>query len=93
FGDLEDLRERARARVEELHGRGVPEAYLYGADAAGQPGTEGLNAFFLLVDRPEVYNLPPDPAVPTKRARRSWAALGAAVIGMAALAIGVVSTP
>ena len=43
---------RGRERVEQLHARGVGEAYLYGADAASQPGTEGLNAFFLLVDDP-----------------------------------------
>src|SRR5919201_4472972 len=49
-----------------------------------QPGTEGLNAFFLLVDRPQAYNLPPDPVVPTKKARRSWAAFAAAAVGMAA---------
>ena len=47
----------------------MEEAYLYGADAASQPGTEGLNAFFLLVDKPEAYNLPPDPVVPTKKVK------------------------
>ena len=71
----------------------MPEAYLYGEAAEAQPGTEGLNAFFLLVDRPEVYNLPPDPAVPTKRARRSWGALAAAAVAMAAVAIGAVASP
>src|SRR5262249_30692862 len=30
FGPLDELRERARKRVEELHRRGVPTAYLYG---------------------------------------------------------------
>ena len=71
FGDLEELQQTARARVDRLHENGMEEAYLYGADAAGQPGTEGLNAFFLLVDKPEAYNLPPDPVVPTKNGRRS----------------------
>src|SRR5947208_2980834 len=41
FGDLDELKERARQRVEELHDRGVGEAYLYGVDEANQPGTEG----------------------------------------------------
>jgi formate dehydrogenase iron-sulfur subunit len=91
FGDLEELRRRAEARVEQLHGRGVTEAYLYGADPASQPGTEGLNAFFLLVDRPEVYNLPPAPAVPTKQAGQAWRAMAAAVVAMAALAVGAVA--
>ena len=53
----------------------MKEAYLYGADAANQPGTEGLNAFFLLVDKPEVYNLPPSPVVPTKKVKEAWTSL------------------
>ena len=90
FGDLDDLKEKARDRVERLHRHGVTEAYLYGADAAGQPGTEGLNAFFLLVDRPEVYNLPPDPVAPTKTVAPAWGAMALAVLGMAAAALGSV---
>ena len=87
FGDLADLRLRAEERVAQLHQRGVDAAYLYGADAADQPGTEGLNAFFLLVDRPEVYNLPPDPVAPAKTARGSWAAAAASGLAMAAAAV------
>src|SRR3954453_22167089 len=30
FGPLDELRERAHRRVDELHGKGVTEAYLYG---------------------------------------------------------------
>jgi formate dehydrogenase iron-sulfur subunit len=88
FGDIDELKDKARARVEELHERGVTEAYLYGASAAEQPGTDGLNAFFLLVDEPEVYNLPPDPITPTKRVGEAWAALGKAMVGLAAVALG-----
>ena len=87
FGEIDELREIARDRVERLHRHGVEEAYLYGEDAASQPGTEGLNAFFLLVDRPEVYNLPPEPEVPTKRAGEAWAAAGLAALGLAAAAL------
>jgi formate dehydrogenase iron-sulfur subunit len=90
FGDLDRLQEAARIRVQTLHERGVTEAYLYGADAAGQPGTGGLNAFFLLVDRPEVYNLPPDPVVPTKKAGQAWAAMAASVLGLAVAAAAAV---
>ena len=68
----------------------MTEAYLYGADAAGQPGTGGLNAFFLLVDKPEVYNLPPNPVAPAKQAAPAWASMGLAVLGMAAAAVGAV---
>jgi formate dehydrogenase iron-sulfur subunit len=88
FGDLEQLQETARARVNQLHDQGMEEAYLYGADAAGQPGTEGLNAFFLLVDKPEAYNLPPDPVVPTKTVKESWGSFALAALGMVAVAIG-----
>ena len=90
FGDLDELKQRAEQRVEELHGRGVTDAYLYGVDDAAQPGTDGLNAFFLLVDRPEVYNLPPDPVSPTKKVRDGWAAFGRAAFGMSLLLIGAV---
>jgi formate dehydrogenase iron-sulfur subunit len=89
FGEIEDLKSRAKARVGELHGIGMTEAYLYGVDADEQPGTDGLNAFFLLVDKPEVYNLPPDPVTPTKTVAASWTALGAAALSMATLIVGI----
>jgi formate dehydrogenase iron-sulfur subunit len=90
FGDVEELRGRAAKRVDTLHDRGWKEAYLYGASKEEQPGTEGLNAFFLLLDRPEAYNLPPDPVVPTKRASEAWTAMAIGMLGMAAAAIGSV---
>ena len=90
FGDLEDLRSMARARVERLQENGMHEAYLYGAAAGDQPGTEGLNAFFLLVDKPEAYNLPPDPVVPTKRVKETWTSFAFAALGMMTVAIGSV---
>jgi formate dehydrogenase iron-sulfur subunit len=91
FGDLDELRERARARVEQLHSAGVEEAYLYGVDEADQPGTGGLNAFFLLVDKPEVYNLPPDPVAPRRYAASAWASVAAAGVAMAVAAIAAVA--
>jgi formate dehydrogenase iron-sulfur subunit len=90
FGDLEQLQEVARARVEQLHQRGIEEAYLYGVDAENQPGTEGLNAFFLLVDKPEAYNLPPDPVVPTKKVKEAWLSFAFAAAGLVAAAVGSV---
>jgi formate dehydrogenase iron-sulfur subunit len=62
FGPIDELRERARRRVEELHGRGVSDAYLYG-DAPGAAYSE-LHSFYLLVDRPSVYGLPENPTNP-----------------------------
>jgi formate dehydrogenase iron-sulfur subunit len=90
FGELTKLREHARDRVQQLHTQGVTDAYLYGVDADEQPGTEGLNAFFLLVDKPEVYNLPPDPVVPTKKVRDAWTSMAAMAGAMALAAIGTV---
>jgi formate dehydrogenase iron-sulfur subunit len=90
FGPIDELRARAEERVAQLHARGVTQARLYGESAASQPGTQGLRAFFLLCDRPEVYNLPPDPVVPTKKIADAWYAMAASVVGLAALALGAV---
>ena len=62
FGPIDELRERARKRVEELHERGVSDAYLYG-DVPG-PSYSELNSFYLLLDRPSVYGLPEVPVNP-----------------------------
>ncbi len=69
FGEIGDLTVRARKRVAELHERGVESAYLYGApdEPGATGGLEYLNAFFLLTDRPEIYNLP---VAPTRASRR-----------------------
>jgi formate dehydrogenase iron-sulfur subunit len=90
FGDVDQLRADAHRRVQHLHENGLHEAYLYGEDAQSQPGTEGLNAFFLLVDRPEVYNPPPDPVCPTKPGADAWKSMGVAAAGMALAAVGAV---
>lgn len=55
YGPVSELKKTAEARVRQLHERGETGAYLYGAD--GTP-VGGLNAFYLLVDRPGVYGLP-----------------------------------
>jgi formate dehydrogenase iron-sulfur subunit len=81
FGPIDELRERARTRVEELHRRGVPGAYLYG-DSPTQTYTE-LNSFYLLVDRPGVYGLPDDPVNPWVHAKGDY--LRAVAAGLAAL--------
>jgi formate dehydrogenase iron-sulfur subunit len=62
FGPIDELRERARKRVEDLHQRGVAGAYLYG-DVPGETYS-ALNSFYLLVDRPSVYGLPEVPVNP-----------------------------
>jgi formate dehydrogenase iron-sulfur subunit len=62
FGPMDELRQRARSRVAELHRQGEPAAHLYG-DAPTATYTE-LNSFYLLLDRPEVYGLPGAPLHP-----------------------------
>ncbi|MDX6350533.1 MAG: formate dehydrogenase iron-sulfur subunit [Streptomyces sp.] len=84
FGPLDELRERAAARVEALHGEGVPEARLYGEDPDNGVGGDG--AFFLLLDKPEVYGLPPDPVVTTRDLPSMWRHAAAAAAGLAAAA-------
>lgn len=86
FGDLDDLRSRARERVDELHARGVDDAYLYLADE--DDGIGGAGAFFLLLDEPEVYGLPPDPVTTTRDVGAMWrsAALTGAALVLAAAA-------
>jgi formate dehydrogenase iron-sulfur subunit len=76
FGSVRELRQVANARV-QLHRGGDTRPYLYGADAKI---LGGLNAFFLLVDRPEVYRLAPDRKIPTRNLGLSslWSMLGVA---------------
>jgi formate dehydrogenase iron-sulfur subunit len=87
FGNLDELRQKAAARVDALRARGVVEARLYGESAEAQPGTGGLHAFFLLLDRPEAYNLPPAPVVPTRRTGAAWKAMALAAVAMGAAAV------
>src|SRR5881409_1034814 len=63
FGTINQLRDRAQKRVTQLQQGGETRAYLYGAD---DKILGGLNSFYLLVDRPEIYGLPSDPKVPSR---------------------------
>jgi formate dehydrogenase iron-sulfur subunit len=80
FGDLDELQARADARLATLQSQGVETARLYGRDE--NDGVGGNGAFFLLLDEPEVYGLPPDPVVPAHDMPAMWksAAAGAAMI-------------
>jgi formate dehydrogenase iron-sulfur subunit len=80
FGPLDALRERAAARVEELHSRGATDARLYGASP--DDGVGGNGAFFLLLDEPEAYGLPPDPVVPTRDLPSMWRYAGIAAAAL-----------
>jgi formate dehydrogenase iron-sulfur subunit len=82
FGDLDELHQRARERVGMLHQQGIIDAYLYGVDEDTTVGR--LNAFFLLVDRPEVYNLPEKPFLPQAQVVPAYVAtaVAGAVMGL-----------
>jgi formate dehydrogenase iron-sulfur subunit len=47
----------------------------------------GDGAFFLLLDEPEVYGLPPDPVVPTRDIGNMWRAVGAAAATLTGLGV------
>ncbi len=80
YGPLDELRERAGERVRTLHEAGVDDARLYGADPGD--GVGGAGAFFLLLDEPEVYGLPPDPVVTTRDLPAMWRSVAAAAAGL-----------
>lgn len=81
FGPVEELRERARERVRQLHARGETDAYLYGDKPMGE--YSALNAFFLLTDHPNVYNLPEAPRRPSANLKQNYLASFAVTLGMA----------
>jgi len=55
FGPLAELQKAADVRLAALHSQGITQAELYGRD---DKVYGGLNAFFLLMDKPETYGLP-----------------------------------
>ncbi|HEU0002283.1 MAG TPA: 4Fe-4S dicluster domain-containing protein [Ktedonobacteraceae bacterium] len=82
FGEVAKLKEHARERLGFLQARGVKEARLYGVDDAILEG--GLNSSFLLLDEPEVYNLPANPARPSNNVAPAslWTILAAMILGL-----------
>jgi formate dehydrogenase iron-sulfur subunit len=79
FGELSELQERARQRVEELRQHGYQDPRLYDAK---ETSVGGAHAFFLILGEPEAYNLPPAPDVPTVHLKAAWTA---ALLSAAAL--------
>lgn len=83
FGEVDELRTKAKMRVETLQKLGYNKASLYGdTDILG-----GLNVFYLLLDDPEVYGQPVNPQLPQKNLIPSsiWSIGSAVVVGLAAL--------
>jgi formate dehydrogenase iron-sulfur subunit len=82
FGPVDELREMAQQRVDNLHDQGVTEARLYGEDDSIYGG---LNAFFLLMDEPEAYKLPDkeEAVLPRRNNTEGYlGALGTAILGV-----------
>jgi formate dehydrogenase iron-sulfur subunit len=86
YGPVDQLRARAAQRLAALHEAGEERARLYGHDPGDGVGGDG--AFFLLLDEPEVYGLPPDPRVTTRDLPAMWrdVALAAAALATAVAA-------
>jgi formate dehydrogenase iron-sulfur subunit len=90
FGELDELQARAEKRLERLTAAGQDKARLYLGDS--DDGVGGAGAFFLLLDEPEVYGLPPDPVATTRDLGSAWAAAGAAALALAGGIAAAVAT-
>jgi formate dehydrogenase iron-sulfur subunit len=79
FGEISHLHTKAKARVEELHARGMNDANLYDSSHTSVGGT---HAMFIVRGDPRTYNLPPNPQIPTIYAKTAWtsSAIGAAML-------------
>ena len=80
FGPLDELRERAGDRLVELRDAGEGRARLYGEDP--EDGIGGAGAFFLLLDEPDVYGLPPAPVATTRDLPGMWRTAAATAVGL-----------
>src|SRR2546427_3185814 len=88
FGPLAELQQAADVRLATLHSQGVTQAQLYGRD---DKVYGGLNAFFLLMDKPETYGLPnaDNAKLPSRNDLGGY--LGAAVTAVLAVIGGLVA--
>jgi len=84
FGRLDDLRARAKDRVQHLQQSGYSDAQLYDPRDTSVRGT---HAFFLLLGEPEAYGLPARPQAPTIYLKSAWTA---ALLTGAAAVIAVI---
>lgn len=84
FGDVIELRANAEARLEKVQER-YAGAQLYLNDPSD--GIGGGGSMFLLLDKPEVYGLPPAPFVATMHLPEMWKS---AAVAAAALFAGVI---
>ena len=81
FGNLDEIRARAQSRVEQLQAQGIDDAMVYGLDGGSVGSTHAL---FVFRGRPEDYNLPSSPQVPTDHLRAGWGSAAVAALAMLA---------
>ena len=88
FGPLAQLQQTADTRLEALHSQGSTHAQLYGRD---DKIYGGLNAFFLLMDKPEAYGLPnaENAVLPSRNNIGGYA--GAVITAVVAVVAGLVA--
>jgi formate dehydrogenase iron-sulfur subunit len=88
YGTLSELHQKADARLAALHAQGYDNAQLYGRDDAVYGG---LGAFFLLMNKPEVYGLPnkENAVLPSRNNRGGY--LGGFFTAAAAVFVGLVA--
>jgi formate dehydrogenase iron-sulfur subunit len=83
FGPLAELQQAADVRLAALQSQGITQAQLYGRDDTVYGG---LNAFFLLMDKPETYGLPnaSNAGLPSRND------VGGYLVGLATAVLGVI---
>lgn len=69
FGGIDDLRQEAQKRVDDLHELGMNDVVLYDSQ---ETSVRGTHAIFIVRGDPRTYNLPPNPVVPTQYLKQSW---------------------
>jgi formate dehydrogenase iron-sulfur subunit len=78
FGEINNLRQRAKMRVADLQQRGYTDAQVYDPQ---ETSVRGIHALFVILGQPEDYNFPPAPDVPTIHLKTAWTyALTAAAV-------------
>ncbi len=88
FGPLPEMYKKADARLAQLQAQGNTQARLYGRD---DKVYGGLNAFFLLMDKPEVYGLPNEANAVLPRRNNLPGYLGALATAALSLLAGLVA--
>ncbi len=77
FGEIDDLRAHAAARMDTLRERGIADAVFWDS---GHTSVGGAHAMFIVRGDPEAYNLPVDAQVPTVYLPDAWRSAAATAL-------------